>query len=198
VSISLKLTLTAPEIRSHYELACRCSSQSYVKEQQVLVLRGCRSDMRLVIHFQLGKALLAVILSLVCVLHVLAQEKRQNAPPDSTAKKTQALDALWLYPSSAFKPPLSFKTGLEGFDGFLSQSPATMGSEYGLGFLRQSLASPLPPPWDSQQKLSLATCWTDEFRRQQEYHTFRMILGSIQMGGAAYLAYKHIKNHGFR
>ena len=154
--------------------------------------------MKKVIHIRLEKPLVAIILSFACTLYVLAQEQRQNSPPDSTAKKTQAYDALLLYPSPALTPPLSFKTGLEGFDGFLSQSPSMMGSEYGLGFLRLSLASPISSPWDSQQKLSLATCWTDELRRQQEYHTFRMILGSIQAGGAAYLAYRYLKKYGFK
>ena len=154
--------------------------------------------MKTAIRIPLEKPLFVVILSFACILHVPAQEQRQNPPPDSTAKKTQVYDALSLYPSPALTLPLSFKTGLEGFDGFLSQSPPTTGSEYGLGFLRLSLASPIPPAWDPQSKLSLATCWTNEWRRQQEYHTFKMILGSIQIGGAAYLAYKHIKKYGFK
>jgi hypothetical protein len=154
--------------------------------------------MKTAIQVRLEKPLLAIILSFTCAFHVFAQEQRQNSPPDSTAKKTHAYDALSLYPLPSLTPPLSYKTGLEGFDGFLSQSSPATGSEYGLGFLRLSLSSPIPPPWDSQQKLSLATCWTNDLRRQQEYHTFRMILGSIQMGGAAYLAYRYIKKYGFK
>ena len=154
--------------------------------------------MKTAIHIRLEKPLLAIILSFVCTLHVLAQEKMGNAPQDSTAKKAQAFNVLSLYPSPALAPPLSFKTGPEGFDGFLSLSSTTMGSAYAVGFLRLSLASPIPASWDSQQKFSLATCWTNEYRRQQEYRTFRMILGSIQAGGAAYLVYRYIKKYGFK
>ena len=159
---------------------------------------GGRRDMKTAVHILSEKPLLAIILLFVCTLHVTSQEQRENAPQDSTAKKTQAFDALSLYPSPTLAPPLSLKTGLDGFDGFPSLPSMTMGSEYGVGFLRLSLASPMPAPWGSQQKFSLATCWTNEWRRQQEYRTFRMILGSIQAGGALYLAYRHMKKYGFK
>jgi hypothetical protein len=162
------------------------------------VLRGIRSDMKMMVDIWLERPLFAVILSFACAFHVLAQEQRQNPPPDSTTKKVQSSNVLSLYPSPVFTPPLSLTTGFEEFDGFLSRPPPMMGSEYGLGFLRLSLASPIPSLWDSQQKLSLAACWTDDLRRQQEYHTVQMILGAVQAGGTAYLAYRYLKKYGFR
>ncbi|MCX6142379.1 MAG: hypothetical protein NTZ35_04090 [Ignavibacteriales bacterium] len=143
--------------------------------------------------------IVVLILSSAFALNVHGQEQKQNPLQDSSANKTQTFDARSLYPYPVLSLPLSFKTGPEGLRGFLSQSSSPTGSGYVPGFLRLSLASPLPPlSWESHQKLSLASCWRNELLRQEEYETFRMIIGSIQMGGAAYLAYKHIKKYGLK
>ena len=154
--------------------------------------------MKATVRSQMTKTLLVLILSSVFVLHVHGQEQKHDPLRDSSANKAQAIDARWFYASPAVSLPLSFKTSPEGLGGFLSQPSSTTGPGYVPGFLRLSLATPMPSPWDSEQKLSLATCWTNDLRRQQEYHTFRMILGSIQAGGAAYLAYRYIKKYGFK
>ena len=67
------------------------------------------------------------------------------------------------------------------------------------GFLRQSLASPmLSLSWESQPDFGIASAWKDEVLKQKEYKTLRTILGSIQAGGVAYLAYRHIKKYGLK
>jgi hypothetical protein len=154
--------------------------------------------MKATVRSQMTKTLLVLILSSVFVLHVHGQEQKRDPLRDSSANKAQAIDARWLDEYPAVSLPQSLKASPVGLSGFLSQPPPTIGPDYGLGFLRLSLASPMPSPGDYQQKLSLATCWTNDLRRQQEYHTFRMILGSIQAGGAAYLAYRYIKKYGFK
>jgi hypothetical protein len=144
------------------------------------------------------KTIPILILSSAFVLNVYGQEPKHNSLQDSSSSKIHEFDARSLELLPAISLPLSFKTSPEGLGGFLSQPSSTTGPGYVPGFLRLSLATPMPSPWDSQQKLSLATCWTNDLRRQQEYHTFRMILGSIQAGGAAYLAYRYIKRYGFK
>jgi hypothetical protein len=141
------------------------------------------------------KSIHVVLFLFVCVLQMSAQEQKPKMPLDSTARMTRELEIISLYPTLPSKP-LSIKTGIEGFDGFLSQPSPMSGSDYNMGLLRLSLTT--PPSADPQQKLTLAMCWTNDLRRQQEYQTFRMILGSIQMGGTAYLAYKYLKKYGFK
>jgi hypothetical protein len=148
---------------------------------------------------QIMNALIVLILSSAFALTALGQEQKHNPLPDSSANKSPTFDARSLYPLPALSLPLSFKTGPENLRGFLSKPSSAAGQEYVPGFLRLSLT--LPPPsltWDSHQKLSLASCWRDDLAKQQEYQTFRMILGSIEAGGAAYLAYKHIKKYGLK
>ena len=102
---------------------------------------------------------------------------------DSPVNKTQTFNARSLYPYPALSFPLSFKTSPEGFP----------------GFLRLSLASLLPSlSWESHQNLSLASCWRNELLRQEKYKTLRTILGSIEIGGAAYLTYVHIEKYGLK
>jgi hypothetical protein len=144
------------------------------------------------------RPLLVTFLVFAASFPSFSQEQKPNPASDSIARTAPAFETLSLFPPPAVTHQLSLKPGLEGFDGFLSQPPILAGSEYGLGFLRLSLAAPIPPPWDSQQKLGLATCWTNELRRQEEYRTFRLILGSIQAGGAAYLAYRYLKKYGLK
>lgn len=49
-----------------------------------------------------------------------------------------------------------------------------------------------------QQNLDLSSIWKREISKQEEYKTLRMVMGSIQAGGAAYLAYLHFKKYGFK
>jgi hypothetical protein len=52
--------------------------------------------------------------------------------------------------------------------------------------------------WKTQQNLDLSSIWKREVAKQEEYKTLRMVMGSIQAGGAAYLAYLHFKKYGFK
>jgi hypothetical protein len=157
-----------------------------------------KRDMKTSTRNRLWGSLFVILLAFASLFSSFSQEQKHNPSSDSTAVRAPAFETLSLFPPPAATPSLSLKSNLDGFDGFLSRTPILAGSEYGLGFLRLSLAAPIPPPWDSQQKLSLATCWTNELRRQEEYRTFRMILGSIQAGGAAYLAYRYLKKYGLK
>lgn len=145
------------------------------------------------------KTIFVLILTSAVALSVHAQDQKQKPPQDSSASKIRTFDAGSLDPYPTLSLPLSFKTSPENLRGFLSQPSSTAGPGYVPGFLRLSLASPLPIlSGDSRQKFSLASCWREDLARQQEYQTFRMILGSIEAGGAAYLAYKHISKYGLK
>jgi len=52
--------------------------------------------------------------------------------------------------------------------------------------------------WMFTGKTDLLSPWKLELRDQEKYRTWRNILGSIQMSGAAYLGYLYIKKHGLK
>ena len=59
-----------------------------------------------------------------------------------------------------------------------------------------SLSGPLllrPSPEDN---LSMQTFWQNPLWTDRRYETLWMVLGSMEAGGAAYIAYRHIKRHG--
>jgi hypothetical protein len=66
-------------------------------------------------------------------------------------------------------------------------------------FLHQSLTVPMPPfSWTYKTKIDLESAWKQELTKQEEYRTLRTILGSIEMGGVAYLTYLHLKKYGLK
>lgn len=65
-------------------------------------------------------------------------------------------------------------------------------------FGRPSLLSLQYSSQKLQQNLDLSSIWKREISKQEEYKTLRMVMGSIQAGGAAYLAYLHFKKYGFK
>ena len=66
-------------------------------------------------------------------------------------------------------------------------------------FLHQSLSVPLTPfSWTYKTNIELETTWQKELARQNEYKTLKTIMGSVQMGGAAYLMYLHFKKYGLK
>ncbi len=46
--------------------------------------------------------------------------------------------------------------------------------------------------------IDLAAPWKLQLARENEHRTLYTILGTVQAGGVAYLAYKHIQKHGFK
>ena len=65
--------------------------------------------------------------------------------------------------------------------------------------LRRSLEAPLPSlELEMSRNLELQTIWKNELAKQNEYKTLRTILGSVQIGGAAYLTYLRLKRYGLK
>ncbi|HLP15406.1 MAG TPA: hypothetical protein VK470_04045 [Bacteroidota bacterium] len=49
-----------------------------------------------------------------------------------------------------------------------------------------------------QEKPDLAAPWKLQLARQERYSTMQAIVGAVQAGGTAYLAYRYLKKHGFK
>jgi len=66
-------------------------------------------------------------------------------------------------------------------------------------FLRQSLTQVGPVGRGSFQNVStIQSIWKDELTRQNKYLTLRNILGAVQVGAVAYLAYRHLSRYGLK
>ena len=55
-----------------------------------------------------------------------------------------------------------------------------------------------PFSWKSPERIDLISPWQCELTKQEELRTLRTILGTVQLGGVAYLAYQHIKKYGLK
>ena len=129
------------------------------------------------------KFIFVLFVSSAVSLDAYGQESKHVPLRDSSAERTQLSEAI----------PFSHHRLFE-----LTQ-PLNTDPQWFPGFLRQSLASPsLSLSWESQQDFGIASAWKNEVLKQQEYKTLRTILGSIQAGGVAYLAYRHIKKYGLK
>jgi len=51
---------------------------------------------------------------------------------------------------------------------------------------------------NGRTKTDIMSPWELELEDQEKYSTWRSILGSIQLSGAAYLGYEYLKKHGLR
>jgi hypothetical protein len=58
---------------------------------------------------------------------------------------------------------------------------------------QSSILTPRQFAWDFKEKLDLTAPLKLELADQEKHETWRAILGSIQVGGVAYLVYKHFK-----
>jgi hypothetical protein len=86
--------------------------------------------------------------------------------------------------SKVFSLPLYFKYGLNSF-------PEVHRDET----VRLSVFSPFP--LSKGQGLYIETMWKSKLQDEKKYRTLWMVLGSVEMGGALYVAYRHIKKYGF-
>jgi hypothetical protein len=87
----------------------------------------------------------------------------------------------------------SFETGFM-FPKSIGESP-----EYIPQSLHQALTlSPVSLSGQFQQQIDLVSPWKQELAKQNEYRTLKLVLGSIQAGGTAYLLYEHNKKYGLK
>jgi hypothetical protein len=114
---------------------------------------------------------------------VNGQEQKNVQQQDTSKKKPQFYNfELFLAPPMIL-PPQSYGGTQETFS----------------DFLHQSLSVPMPPfSWTFKTNIDLETSWKQELSKQEEYRTLRTILGSVEMGGVAYLTYLHLKRYGLK
>ncbi len=63
-------------------------------------------------------------------------------------------------------------------------------------FLMKTVADRPLFPLASSNAIDLFSPWREEVDKQKEFHPWQIIVGTIGAGGAAYVAYQHIRKYG--
>ncbi len=129
------------------------------------------------------KILYVTILLCASMVTAIGQEQKNSQPQDTSLNRTRNIDSEFLFdkPSVLFHP--SLRATPEYYPNLLQPS-------FTLGM--QTIS------WKSPERIDLVSPWQYELTKQEELRTLRTILGTVQLGGVAYLAYRHIKKHGLK
>jgi hypothetical protein len=120
-----------------------------------------------------------LILLFVSALPATGQERTTSTDTTAAAMKID------VPPLPFAKPDLSLPPSLE-----------LITNDYSPEYFRASLTAPLSLTEKASHEIQ--GIWQQELARQNEGKTWRAILGSIQMGGTAYLLYEHIRKYGLK
>jgi hypothetical protein len=130
-----------------------------------------------------AKTLGILILLFAFILTASGQEQKNVQAQDTSKKRPQFYNPELFLTQPALFPSQSYGVTRESFS----------------DFLHQSLTVPMPPfSWTFERNRDLEISWKQELAKQEEYQTLRTILGSIEIGGVAYLTYMHLKKYGLR
>lgn len=129
------------------------------------------------------KILKTLLWFLVLALAAHAQEQNRILIGDTLATRLSIAQPEWQVSRDTFLSPQSIQI-LFGDRVDLLLQPH--------GVLSESR------PWMLETKTDIMSPWKLELEDQARYSTWRSILGSIQLSGAAYFGYEYLKKHGFR
>ena len=134
--------------------------------------------------FDVCTKLFGIIILIFTFTHTAnGQEQKSVQQQDTSIKRSRFYDPELFLVKPAIIIPQSFGSTQKNFS----------------DFFHQSLTVPMPPfSWTYKAKIDLQSAWKQELTKQEEYRTLRTILGSIEMGGVAYLTYVHLKNYGLK
>ena len=121
--------------------------------------------------------------SFVIAFSVYGQGLQQISKEDSTSVTPQIYSAQLFFLSPILSLPFAFNTVEDNY-------PESLHLKFGSS--SNSLHSII------EQNLDVSEIWKIGKLREDELKTLKSILGSVQLGGVAYLAYKHIKKYGLK
>jgi len=120
--------------------------------------------------------------SFVIAFSVYGQGLQQISKEDSTSVTPQIYSAQLFFLSPILSLPFAFNTVEDNY-------PESLHLKFGSSSNLKSII---------EQNLDVSEIWKIRKLKDVELKTLRSILGSVQLGGVAYLAYKHIKKYGLR
>lgn len=128
--------------------------------------------------------LISLLILLVSCWLCGQETKRARVLPDSAVRMPLMQDFLFFEIPARSSVPPSFQYGLYSF----SDMRGPRGS-------MEAVPLSVTLPWD-QSKLCIETMWHNSLYQERKYELLWTVLGSMEMGGAAYIAYRHIKKYG--
>jgi hypothetical protein len=127
----------------------------------------------------------AALMVFFCLTPVSYSQGQIISEPRDTIVRTVKLDTIrYSFLEQPNFIPLSF----------------AIASENTLSLLDQSILFPTQSfSWTIENnKIDLSAPWKLELARREENRTMYTILGSVNFGGAMYIAYRHVKKYGFK
>lgn len=128
------------------------------------------------------KFILIVFFSSVVTFSICGQGLQQISKEDSTPVTPQSYSAPLFFSSPILSLPFAFSTVHNNY-------PESLHLKFGSSSNLNTII---------EQNLDVSEIWKIGKLKDDELKTLRSILGSVQLGGVAYLAYKHIKKYGLR
>lgn len=129
------------------------------------------------------KFILIFFFSFVVTFSICGQGLQQISQEDSTRVIPQINSTQLFFSSPILSLPFAFDTVADYY-------PESLHLKFGSSL--NALHSII------EQNLDVSEIWKIGKLREDELKTLRSILGSVQLGGVAYLAYKHIKKYGLK
>ena len=129
------------------------------------------------------KFILIFFFSFIVSFSICGQGLQQSSKEDSTPVKPPIYSTQLFITSPILSLPFAFSTVQDNY-------PESLHLKFGSS--SNSLHSII------EQNLDVSEIWKIGKLKDDELKTLKSILGSVQLGGAAYLAYKHIKKYGLR
>ena len=119
----------------------------------------------------------------LCVCAAIAQEQPAMPPKDSSLSLLRRETIPLPLETPIVIVPLSFALNSAGSD-----TPMPLSYIFG--------ESPEQFSWNRGGAIDIASPWKIHLEEQNKHQTWRNVLGTVQLGGVAYLAYRHIKKYG--
>jgi len=120
--------------------------------------------------------------SLVVTFSICGQGLQHLSKEDSIQIKPQISNAPLFISSPILSLPFAFSTVQDNY-------PESLHLRFGSSSNLRTII---------EQNLDVSEIWKIGALKEDELKTLRSILGSVQLGGVAYLAYKHIKKYGLK
>ncbi|MFA6979673.1 MAG: hypothetical protein WC209_10150 [Ignavibacteriaceae bacterium] len=128
------------------------------------------------------KFILILFFSFVVTFSIYGQGLQHISEEDSTPVTPQIYSAQLFFSSPILSLPFAFSTVHNNY-------PESLHLKFGSSSNLNTII---------EQNLDVSEIWKIGKLKDDELKTLRSILGSVQLGGVAYLAYKHIKKYGLR
>ena len=128
------------------------------------------------------KLILILFFSSVVTFSIYGQGLQQISKEDSTPVTPQIYSAQLFLSSPILSLPFAFNKVTDNY-------PESLHLKFGSSSNLNTII---------EQNLDVSEIWKIGALKEEELKTLRAILGSVQLGGVAYLAYKHIKKYGLK